>query len=105
MTKPLYSFYLDGKNITTKAQQKKAASFVERGCIHVHKSPLHMLDKEYPKYYTCTPIEGYNVTTYTIRKDVNGSFFYTCQFNKTTDKICSHILAVLLFKEGMVVKA
>ena len=99
MSKPLYSFNLDGENITTKAQQKKAASFIEHGCIHSLKSPLHMIDGEYPDYYICTPIEGYNVTTYTIRENVNGSLHCDCQFNKTTEKMCSHILAVLLFRE------
>lgn len=102
MTRP---FYLDGKKVTTKAQQVKAESFIEHGCIHVHKSPLHMLKEEYPDYYTCTPIKGYNVTTYTIRESADGSFNCTCQFNKTTNKMCSHILAVLLFKEGRPVKA
>jgi len=99
MTKPLYSFYLDGKKITSDSQQKKAVYFVEKGCIQRHKSPLYMLDEKLPDYFICTPISGYNVTTYTIREQANGSLECTCQFNRTTEKMCSHILAVLLFNE------
>jgi len=103
MTKPLYSFYLDGKKITSEAQQKKAISFIKHKCIRAHKSPFYMLDEDYPDYFTCKPIKGYNKTTYIIREEVDGSLRCTCQFNKTTNKMCSHILAVLLFKEKRVI--
>ncbi|MCK4665881.1 SWIM zinc finger family protein [Candidatus Dependentiae bacterium] len=91
--------YADGKKLTTKPQHEKAESFVKNKCVSAHKSALHMFKMNEPDHFTCKPIKGYNVTTYNIRERLNGTFDCTCQFNTTTHKMCSHILAVLLFKE------
>jgi len=91
--------HAEGKKLTSKKQHVKADLFVEKNCIHTHKSPRHIIGVEEPDHFTCEPIKGYNVTTYTIRERNNGTFNCTCQFNTTTHKMCSHILAVILFKE------
>lgn len=96
--------YAEGKKLTSKKQHVKADLFVEKKCISAHKSPWHSIGVEEPDHYLCKPIKGYNIITYTIEKRKNGSFNCNCQFNVTTHKMCSHILAVLLFKKGRTVR-
>ena len=75
------------------AIQTKALRFLQEGCIEYQKD-----DYDPSKScYICKPIKGYNKTTYHIRwsKDIK-DFKCSCQFNVTTGRICSHILALYL---------
>lgn len=64
----------------------KAHRFVKLGLVKY--------DRE-NKCFWVNHIEGYNKTNYNVRS-VSGCFNCNCQFNTKTEKMCSHILAVLL---------
>ena len=70
-----------------QARAFKAHKFIKLGLIK--------WDTETKAFY-CSPIKGYNKTTYTINS-VGKEFKCNCQFNCQTGKICSHILAVYLW--------
>ena len=74
------------------SQQHKIDKFLEHGCIRYD-------DKE--KVYHCLPIEGYNKTIYTIKKE-GGELVCDCQYcttkiKKGEDPMCSHIGALYEF--------
>ena len=78
------------------ARRTKARIFIKKELIEY--------DKE-KKCYICKPIKGYNKTTYNLIWDKTkpkyngegyGDFECSCQFNQTTKKICSHILALYM---------
>ena len=78
------------------AIRTKARKFVELGLIDY--------DKE-KKCYLCKPIKGYNKTTYRQVWDKTkqkykgegfGDFECSCQYNQTSFKMCSHILALYM---------
>lgn len=74
------------------SQQHKIDKFLEHHCIQY--------DQEKKVYY-CLPIEGYNKTTYTIRKK-DGELVCDCQYCQTKlrkgeDAMCSHIGALYEF--------
>jgi hypothetical protein len=66
-------------------QKSKIRKIVEHGC----------LSKEDDATYVCRPILGYNITTYTLRRTLNGGFKCNCQgYNKRGD--CSHVQALYI---------
>ena len=75
-----------------RSQVHKAKKFLEHSCIEY--------DKE-EKGFVCKPIEGYNKTTYILKrnKEVEGGFACNCQHfvmkeKRGEDPRCSHILAL-----------
>jgi len=75
------------------AIQTKALKFLQEKCIEYQKDEYDSSKS----CYICKPIEGYNKTTYHIKWDKEiKDFKCSCQFNVTTGKMCSHILALYL---------
>jgi len=71
----------------------KARKFIENNCIEYLKDEFNSSKS----CYICKPLKNYNKTTYKIfwnkeKKD----FECNCQYNQTTKRICSHILALYL---------
>ena len=75
------------------SQLSKARKFCRLGLIEDVMSPL-----EYnPFKYHVHPIPGYNTRKYTVQI-LNGGWHCNCQFHNQTKKICSHIMAVLIWR-------
>ena len=74
---------------TGQSRDYKAKKFIENKCIKIVNRDM----------FKCTPIKGYNKTTYTITQ-YQGKWACNCQFHQQTGKVCSHIKAVSLFMQG-----
>lgn len=82
-------------SLTSKVQRKKAKKFLKNESIReIGPGSLSKV-----RHFKCQPIFGYNVTVYDIVKFKNGFYTCSCQYHKSTKRICSHILAVSLFEE------
>jgi len=72
---------LEGGNQLSKARKINKLKLIEQGI----------------NCYYILPIKGYNKSTYTINIQLE-DYECNCQYSIKTGKLCSHILAVLLFK-------
>jgi hypothetical protein len=71
---------------TRENMNDKANKFLERGCIN----------EVGWNTWSCRPILGYNIHTYTIKRHTDGMYYCNCQgFRK--NGYCSHIEAVRIF--------
>jgi len=84
--------HYDAKTETlTGSQRDKAIKFFD----------LDLIEQISPLEFRINPIKGYNKTAYSVtcKRNLIGvhSWKCNCQFHKTTEKTCSHILAVKIF--------
>ncbi len=68
-----------------KTQISKAKKFVENNCYEYNGDG----------FFLCNPIEGYNIRTYTIRKNKEtDEFDCNCQKGMEGSGMCSHVLGL-----------
>jgi len=66
------------------SQQHKIGKFLEASCIQYQGGGV----------FICKPLEGYNKTTYVMRKNEQGDFTCSCQHFSKTGTFCSHLGAL-----------
>lgn len=67
----------------------KAVKFLELGCVEQFDDA----------HFFVHPIKGYNKTKYSVTLTSHGDC--NCQFHQKTGEYCSHILAVVLYKQKL----
>lgn len=85
-------------NIISDRITTKAMKFIEGDCLH----QILKADDEGTETWECRPIEGYNITVYTMQIRHTGEHLYigcNCQWSTMHNKLCSHALALLITKE------
>ena len=90
-------------NVTSDNIARKAMRFLELDCVQKMKNqpgPPRI-------YWIIEPMAGYNVTTYTAWYYVDNDTVVcacNCQYCKSKGRMCSHILAVLVFNKVHLLK-
>jgi len=86
-------------NEITNAIVLKAMKFLENGCV---KKITNQPKDGGAELWIVEPIEGYNVTTYTVWFKHDGDSLTggcNCQYSTMKELTCSHLLAVLVLNE------
>lgn len=87
-------YYSSKEHELAQTQIHKAHKFLELGCIGYD---------QIEKCFYCKPINGYNSTTYKMRRDQNSEFGFCCDCQGFQTKMkragpgaanCSHVLAL-----------